>query len=82
MTTPHERLTAEEIPTGTFGHALPPRPAERPTCPGTTWTAIQQAQHCADLLEAITDWVWDEETRADERRHLQLVETESHKDAA
>ncbi|WP_432182076.1 hypothetical protein [Streptomyces sp. NBC_00063] len=82
MTTPHERLAAEEIPTGTFGHALPPRPAERPTRPGPTWTTEEQEQHCHDLLAALDGWAWDEEQRDAERRHLRLVQTESDKDAA
>ncbi|MFD7774306.1 hypothetical protein [Streptomyces sp. NPDC059753] len=80
MTTPHERLTAEEIPTGTFGHALPQRPAERPTRPTPTWTADEQAQHCADLVAALNGWAWDEEQRDAERRHLRLItdETDTH----
>ncbi|MFJ9037427.1 hypothetical protein ACIRF8_12670 [Streptomyces sp. NPDC102406] len=82
MTTPRERLDAEQIPTGTFGHAQPPRPAQSHTRPEPAWTAIQQAQHRADLLEGIDGWAWDEEARADERRHLHLVRDETETNAA
>jgi hypothetical protein len=75
MTTPHERLLAEELPTGTFGHALPPpEPEPRPTTP---WTPEEQAQHYADLLEGIDGWTWDEEQRDEQRRHLRLIEDET-----
>lgn len=82
MTTPHERLAAEELPTGTFGRALPPRPAQRPTRRGPTWTPEEQARHCADLLAAIDGWDWDRETRDLERRHLRLITDEDQTDAA
>lgn len=68
----YERLLAEELPTGTFGHALPP--PEPPARPITPWTPEEQAQHLADLLGALDGWVWDEDERADERRRLRLVE--------
>ena len=77
MTTPYERLIAEELPTGTFGHALPP--PEPPPRPITPWTPEEQAQHLADLLAALDGWVWDEEDRAETRRQLRLVE---HDDTA
>ena len=70
--TPFDRLLAEELPTGTFGHALPP--PEPPPRPITPWTAEEQAQHLADLLAALDGWVWDEEDRAETRRQLRLVE--------
>ncbi|NUP33014.1 MAG: hypothetical protein HOV66_24985 [Streptomycetaceae bacterium] len=54
--TPLERLLAEELPTGTFGHAQPPR-APRPD---GWWTAQEQAQHVADLLAALADWQYRE----------------------
>jgi hypothetical protein len=50
--TPYERLMAEEIPT------RPDKPE-----PQSPWTPEQQAQHRADLLEALDA----------DRRHLQLV---------
>ncbi|MFZ3569933.1 hypothetical protein ACOKM5_23285 [Streptomyces sp. BH097] len=75
--TPHDRLAAEEVPTGTFGHARPPRPADARVRPGPTWSATEQAQHCADLLAAIDGWVWGDNRRADERRHLRLIEDEA-----
>ncbi|MFZ3558137.1 hypothetical protein [Streptomyces sp. BH055] len=80
--TPHERLAAEALPTGTFGHARPPRPADAHVRSGPTWGATEQAQHCADLLAAIDGWVWDDDQRADERRHLRLVDTETDTNAA
>lgn len=67
-----ERLLAEELPTGTFGHALPPPPP--PARPIRSWTPEEQAQHLADLLAALEGWVWDEDERATERRHLRAVD--------
>ncbi|MER5960598.1 hypothetical protein [Streptomyces sp. NPDC001893] len=75
-------MLPREIPTGTFGHALPSRPPVRPVRPAPTWTADEQARHCADLVAALDGWDWDRETREAERRHLRLVEAESHSDAA
>ncbi|MFD3574739.1 hypothetical protein [Streptomyces sp. NPDC058644] len=80
--TPHERLAAEELPTGTFGHALPQRAPEGPSRPTPTWTPIQQAQHRTDLLAAIDDWVWDDDQRDAERRHLQLITKTTDTNAA
>ncbi|MHC5259876.1 hypothetical protein ACYSUO_18520 [Streptomyces sp. UC4497] len=80
--TPHERLAAEDVPTGTFGHALPPRPSDAHVRPGPTWSATEQAQHCADLLTAIDGWIWDEDARADQRRHLQLIDGQADTNAA
>jgi hypothetical protein len=69
--TPYERLMTEQWPTGTFGHARPPRPAKPP---GEPWTAEEQAQHLADLNAALDDW---------HRPHLHLIPTPvSHTDAA
>lgn len=48
--TPYERLMAEAIPTGTFGHA---RPARQPQ-PAARWTPEEQAAHLA-ALEAELD---------------------------
>lgn len=68
----YERLMAEAIPTGTFGHAIPPPPPDpRPIRP---WTPEEQARHVADLLAALDGWVWDEDERADQRRHLRAVD--------
>jgi hypothetical protein len=66
--TPYERLLAEEIPTGTFGHAQPPPPGPRP------WTAIEQAEHRRTLDEALDNWEWNRDERRTERRHLRLVD--------
>lgn len=71
--TPYERLAAESVPTGTFGGAVPPRPTQRPERPAPTWTADEQARHCADLVAALDGWAWDEEQRDAERRHLRLI---------
>lgn len=72
----YERLMAEAIPTGTFGHAQPPPPGPRP------WTAIEQREHAASLDAALEGWEWDRPTRREERRHLRLVApaTGSHPD--
>jgi hypothetical protein len=45
--TPYDRLMAEALPTGTFGHALAaqPRRAERVSL----WTPAEQADHVATL---------------------------------
>jgi hypothetical protein len=50
MTTPRERLLAEDLPTGTFGHALPPRPTRRAA---RAWTPEEQAAHWAELCRAV-----------------------------
>lgn len=82
MTTPYERLMAEEIPTGTFGHAQPPRPPERHTRP---WTPEEQAQHVATLLAALDGWESQDhhDIRKRERhRHLRLIQTDQTPEAA
>lgn len=66
--TPLERLLAEDIPTR-------PAPAP-PSGPARRWTPEEQAQHLADLLEAVSDWHWEDDTRVGKRRrHLQLIRT-------
>ena len=61
--TPYERLMAEEIPV---------RPT--PPAPRAPWTPEQQAQHRADLLNALDSWHWQDDTRVGKRRrHLQLI---------
>lgn len=62
--TPLERLLEE---------AIPVRPTP-PPAPRSQWTAAQQLQHRADLLEALDDWAWNEEQRDEERRHLRLID--------
>lgn len=70
MSTPLERLLAEELPTGTFGHALPPPPPD--PYPITRWTPEEQAQHWTDLAAGLAGWVYRE---ADpETPGLRLVE--------
>lgn len=49
----YERLMAEAIPTGTFGHALPARRRNSETTV-PRWTADEQAAHLA-ALEAELD---------------------------
>lgn len=68
--TPYERLMAEAIPTGTFGHALPPAdPHTRP------WTALEQAEHRAVLDEALDGWqdTSGRATRDRDRHHLRII---------
>lgn len=50
--TPYERLMAEAVPTGTFGHARPPK--HQRTEPAPRWTPEEQARHLA-VLEAELD---------------------------
>lgn len=64
--TAYERLMAEAIPTGTFGHARPARRHE--TEPAPAWTPQEQAAHLA-LLEAELD-AYDKHAR---RPKLHLV---------
>jgi hypothetical protein len=72
MSTAYERLMAE---------AIPVRPTPPP--PSSPWSAAQQLQHRADLLEALDDWTWDEERRDEQRRHLRLIDqTPTDTDAA
>lgn len=71
----YERFRDEQWPTGTFGHALPP--PEPPPRPITPWTPEEQAQHYADLLEALHGWHWDEHPR-----HLRVVTDTAENDAA
>lgn len=49
MSTPLERLLAEELPTGTFGGA---RPARRPA-PMSVTPRTEQARHYAELAAAL-----------------------------
>lgn len=61
--TPLERLLQEDIPT----RPTPP-PPHRP------WTPEEQAQHWADLNEAISGWHWQGDTSlSKKRRHLRLI---------
>lgn len=71
--TPYDRLMAEAIPTGTFGHAPPPtNPHTRP------WTALEQAEHRRILDEALDGWHQDR----DERPQLHLVSDTATETAA
>lgn len=63
--TPYERLMAEALPTGTFGHAQPTSAQQRAPRP---WTPEEQAQHRADLEAALAGT----ESRGP-RRHLTAV---------
>jgi hypothetical protein len=87
--TPLERLLAEELPTGTFGHARPPAPDRRLARP---WTPEEQAEHRAVLEEALDGWQSDDEhdqrkraysrDRAREHRHLRVIDGEDSEAAA
>ncbi|MFE9448344.1 hypothetical protein [Streptomyces sp. NPDC006739] len=69
MSTPYERLMAEAIPT----KPTPPLKRDRALELPGWWTPQEQAQHLADMLAALDGWVWDEEQRDEERRHLRLL---------
>ncbi|WP_425832621.1 hypothetical protein [Streptomyces fractus] len=73
--TPQERLAAELIPTGTFGHATPTRPAQGRVRHGPTWTPEEQTQHCQDLLDGIAGWAYVEPE--DNKPHLVVVDGEA-----
>ncbi|MFI1165595.1 hypothetical protein ACH4UM_18765 [Streptomyces sp. NPDC020801] len=68
--TPLERLMQEAIPT----RPDPAPKADRQTRLPGWWTPEEQARHWAELGEAIDGWVWDDDQRAAERRHLRLIE--------
>lgn len=78
--TPYERLMAEAIPTGTFGHPQPTKPHDEP------WTTDEQAQHLADLAAAVKGWQNPakaaQRDRDRDRRHLRLVHNNQHTNAA
>lgn len=80
MTPAYERLMAEAIPTGRFGHPQPTKPHDEP------WTTEEQAQHLADLAAALKDWQDPSKTaqrdRDRHRRHLRLVHTTQQNHAA
>lgn len=66
--TPYERLMAEALPTGTFGHAEPVQP--RQTERVSLWTSDEQAAHVA-ALEAELDRL---EGRGTGKPKLRLIE--------
>ena len=48
----YERLMAEAVPTGTFGHARPARQQQTESAP--RWTPEEQARHRAELDAALS----------------------------
>lgn len=67
----YERLMAEAVPTGTFGHA---RPAQwRETTPAPAWTPEEQAAHLAELEAALAGT----ETRGPRRPNLRVIDGEA-----
>lgn len=82
---PLERLLAEAVPTGTFGHARPAKPptqrrkapagpAARHTAPIPRWSPEEQARHVAELEAVLDGWQWEDDTSlSTTRRHLRLV---------
>lgn len=61
--TPMERLLQEEIPV---------RPEPAPD--RAPWTPEQQAEHCADLLDALSGWQWHADpSLSAKRRHLRVI---------
>lgn len=71
--TPYARLFAEDTPT-----PPPPIPAITPCTPE------EQAQHRAELLAALADWTWTDETRISTTRRgrARLINTEMDAHAA
>jgi hypothetical protein len=65
---PYDRLMAEALPTGTFGHAEPARPRQADRV--SLWTSDEQADHVA-ALEAELDRL---EGRGTGKPKLRLVE--------
>ncbi|MET8694764.1 hypothetical protein ABZV65_19725 [Streptomyces bauhiniae] len=59
---PLDRLLLESVP---LRPGRPPKPANEP------WTPTEQAQHWAELCEAIRDWQWDDDTSLSKRRREQ-----------
>lgn len=70
--TPLDRLLLEAIP------VRPARPDAAPKPAGEPWTAEEQAQHRADLDEALDGWTYDEPRR----RHLRPVTNHTERPAA
>ncbi|MFJ6566569.1 hypothetical protein ACIQNU_04065 [Streptomyces sp. NPDC091292] len=70
--TPYERLMAEALPTGTFGHADRAHP-RRPTEPASWWTSEEQAAHVA-TLEAELDQI---EARGTGKPRLRIINGEA-----
>lgn len=61
-----ERLLTESIPRR-------PAPPKDPG-PYPPWTPEQQAEHRADLLDALHNWHWEDDTSLSAtRRHLRLI---------
>lgn len=71
MTTPYERLLAEELPTGQFGGPRPHQP-EPPRLPDhlEPTTKEDQIRHYADLAHALAGW---NDGEHDPRRRLTAV---------
>ncbi|MEU6990314.1 hypothetical protein ABZ953_06585 [Streptomyces sp. NPDC046465] len=67
----YDRLMAEALPTGTFGHAESVVP--RRTVQSARWTAVEQAAHVA-ALEAELERL---ESRGTGKPELRLVENEA-----
>ncbi|MEV6833537.1 hypothetical protein AB0N17_03235 [Streptomyces sp. NPDC051133] len=68
MTSPYDRLMAEDIPTRPPALPKADLPPTRPIQP---WTSEEQAQHLADMLAALHGWTYRE---PDPETHLRLVE--------
>ena len=77
--TPYERLMAEALPTGTFGHARPAR--RRDDTPAPAWTPEEQAAHLATLNAALDGFELGDEYAEHKRNryrrqraHLRLID--------
>ncbi|MET9150008.1 hypothetical protein ABZX82_01815 [Streptomyces griseoflavus] len=80
--TPYERLMAEAVPTGTFGHARPTR--RQHAEPAPAWTPAQQARHRAELEAALDGFELDDDYAShkrdryrEKRAHLRLITSAS-----
>lgn len=68
--TPYERLMAEEIP------VRPPKPPVPP------WTPAEQAQHLADLMNAVDGWHSNHPADVRKRRRHRQLRIDTQTDAA
>jgi hypothetical protein len=76
----YERLMAEAVPTGTFGHARPARQQQTESAP--RWTPEEQARHRAELEAALNAIEKRGTRRPPQAPHLRVINGGSATDAA